>query len=190
MWLKGLQSMGYDWKVEYPTANKQNHRVKIKILFWSLLLTQEKEPEWRVKLSAVTLSNRQCPSSFHRPGQHCFVAGNPHVRWLAGAAVSASLWSEDMTFCSYAAYCIVWRPHLPFALQKLSANIDRWVSQSRSVQHEEIPDDRQQGCWIWPCITQLQGMGFTFINGTPEILQCFSDSKTLTNIMESGGQSG
>lgn len=27
------------------------------------------------------------------------------------------------------------------ALQKLSANIDKWVKQSRSVQHEEIPDD-------------------------------------------------
>lgn len=68
----------------------------------------------RVKLSAVTLSNLQCPSSFHRPGQHCFVAGNPHVRWLAGAAMSAILWSENMTFCSYAAHCIVWQPHLPF----------------------------------------------------------------------------
>lgn len=45
--------MGYDWKVEYPSANKQNHRVKIKNLFCSLLLTQDKEPKRRVKLSLL-----------------------------------------------------------------------------------------------------------------------------------------
>lgn len=194
MWLKGLQrpiSMGYDWKVEYPTANKQNHRVKIKILFCSLLLTQDKEPEWRVKLSLLWL-------------RLIFNALLPSI----GLASTDSLLATHMwdgwpmlpcqQFCGQRTWLSVLMQHTAlfgdhtyhFALQKLSANIAKWISQSRSVQHEEILDDHQQGCWIWPCITQLQGMGFTFANGTPEILQCFSDSKTLTNIMELGGQSG
>ena len=42
-------------------------------------------------------------------------------------------------------------------LQKLSANIAKWISQSHSVQHEEILDDHQKGCWIWPCIYTTPG---------------------------------
>lgn len=115
---RASRAWGVTGRLNTPTANKQNHRVKIKILFWSLLLTQEKEPEWRVKLSAVTLSNLlQCPSSFHRPGLgHCFVAGNPHVRWFYCAAVSNSVVREHDFLFFYAAHCIVWMriAFLPF----------------------------------------------------------------------------
>lgn len=137
----------------WPTANKQNHRVKIKILFWSLLLTQEKEPEWRVKLSLLWLCL-------------IFDALLPSIGLANTVLLLAThMWDgwpmlPCQQFCGQRTWLSVLMQHTAlfgdhtyhFALQKLSANIAKWISQSHSVQHEEILDDHQQGCWIWPCI--------------------------------------
>lgn len=62
-----------EWRLSFP----------FHLHFWP----QEWEPEWPMKLSAVASSSPQRPSFSHRPCQHCFPTGTPHLIWLSKSLV-------------------------------------------------------------------------------------------------------